>query len=134
MGNVASAHQDPFIEKLINTFISIGALITVSILLFLNITNIVSVSFWWTFSSVLVWIVFSFILYSKKYKSVRPEISLVNKRHFKSLIGIGLQFFVIQISLVIINGSTNFIISHYISASDVVIYNASYKLFSIAQR
>jgi putative LPS biosynthesis related polysaccharide transporter/flippase len=132
VGNVASAHQDPFIEKLINTFISIGALITVSILLFLNITNIVSVSFWWTFSSVLVWIVFSFILYSKKYKSVRPEISLVNKRHFKSLIGIGLQFFVIQISLVIINGSTNFIISHYISASDVVIYNASYKLFSIA--
>lgn len=132
VGNVASAHQDPFIEKLINTSISIGALITVSILLFLRITNIISVSIWWTFSTVLIWTVYSFALYSKTYRSVRPDISLVNKRHFKSLIGIGVQFFVIQISLVIINGSTNFIIAHYICASDVVVYNASYKLFSIA--
>lgn len=132
IGNVASAHQDPYIEKLINTSTSISAFITISILLLLNATNIVTVSFWWTFSSVLVWIVFSLTLYSKRYKSVCPEIRLINKRHLKSLIGIGLQFFLIQISLVIINGSTNFIIAHYISATDVVVYNAAYKLFSIS--
>lgn len=132
LGNVASAHQDPFIEKLINTSISAGALITVLILIILHISNIISVSLWWTVSSVLIWIAFSIFLYSHRYVSVCPNFSFISKKHFKSLISLGLQFFVIQISLVIINGSTNFIIAHYISAADVVVYNAIYKLFSVA--
>lgn len=132
LGNVASAFQDPFIEKVISVSISFAALLTVLFLAWLNVKTLTTLSLWWTIASIAVWILFSVILYRTRYRVVSPDPKLFRKKHLRSLLNLGIQFFIIQISLVVINGTTNFIISHYIGASDVVIYNATYKLFSCA--
>jgi O-antigen/teichoic acid export membrane protein len=45
---------------------------------------------------------------------------------------LGLKFFVIQISAIILFSTDNFIIAHNINLSEVVNYNLTYKIFSIS--
>ncbi len=133
LGNVASANQDPYIEKLIASCVQVTCFIVVILLIYLHINNILVLSIYWGISTVIVWVVFSACLYCRKYRLFSPSLKRINFKKIKPLLGMGFKFFIIQLCLLIITGSTNFIISKYISSSEVVTYNATYKLFSLAQ-
>jgi len=133
LGNVASANQEPFIEKLITSCVQVACFIVVLLLTYLHINNILVLSIYWGVSTVVVWIAFSVCLYLKRYKLYLPSLKKINYNRFTPLLDLGFKFFIIQLSIIVITGSTNFIISKYISSSEVVTYNATYKLFSLAQ-
>ena len=86
------------------------------------------------FSSVpplLTLIVSMIMFHTKRYRDVRPSWSHINLKLGKSIIGIGIKFFVIQIMLVVIVQLINLIISRNVGPIAVTQYNVAYKYFSI---
>lgn len=132
LGNVASASQNPYIEKTINSVIQVTLLVVVALIGRFYDGDIVRLSLYWSCATVSVWVVASIILYTTTYKKVRPSVGCIKPSRLKSLMSLGIKFFVIQISLVVIHGSTNFLISRYVGADEVVVYNAAYKIFNMA--
>lgn len=69
--------------------------------------------------------------FSKKYKDLKPKLVLYKKKHLKDIMGVGIDFFIIQIAVLILFSTDNFIISKLFSPKEVVPYNIALKYFSI---
>lgn len=66
------------------------------------------------------------------YKAYRPSRVFWKKEYFKDIFGLGLSFFVIQISIIVLFSTDNFIITQLFNPEAVVPYNLSFKYMSIA--
>lgn len=65
-------------------------------------------------------------------KAVRPSIKMFDKESSKSITSLGIQFFIIQIALLLISSTDSWLISHYYAPENVVEYQTYYRFFSIA--
>ena len=81
---------------------------------------------------VIVFIVASFFLFSNHYKQIAPSFRFINFKYSSSLVKLGMQFFVIQISSLIVFTTDNMIITQLYGPEQVVIYNVAYKYFLMA--
>lgn len=93
--------------------------------------NIIELAIIISYSPVVVFIVANYFLFIKYFKDFKPSIKLFSKNHVNSLMGIGLKFFFIQISMIVIMYSTNIMITQFSNPTDVARYNISQKLFSV---
>lgn len=73
----------------------------------------------------------SIILFTSTYKQISPNLAYVNNNYFKDLLGIGSQFFIIQIAVLIVFQTDNFIITHVLSPSEVTPYSIIFRYFGI---
>ncbi|MDO9633776.1 MAG: oligosaccharide flippase family protein [Paludibacter sp.] len=64
-----------------------------------------------------------------KYKAIRPKATLIRIQYLKDLLGVGIQFFFIQVGGLLIFTTSNLIISNVLGPSDVTTYNIVYKYF-----
>ena len=69
----------------------------------------------------------------KDYKKYSPEIRFIDLSLVKSIFGIGAQFFIIMMSMLLIFQFINIIISRELGPESVTIYNVTYKYFSILE-
>jgi O-antigen/teichoic acid export membrane protein len=81
---------------------------------------------------VLVLLVASIWLYRTHYRAVAPSLSLAKKAYAKDIMKLGVQFFVIQIAVIVIYQTTNIVIAQVSGPADVTVYNIAFKYFSIA--
>lgn len=76
-----------------------------------------------------------FTIYVFKYnvflKNIKPSLTFVDTKAFKEIYHLGLQFFIIQIAVLIIFSTDNYIILHWFGSTDVTVYNTAFKYFSI---
>lgn len=80
---------------------------------------------------IIVYFVASFVFFSnKKYKYLSPKFKNFSKNYIKEVIGIGILFFIIQISAVMMQSTTNLLISHLFSSIQVTNYDVSFKLIN----
>ncbi len=80
----------------------------------------------------LLTIVVSFFVYSsKKYKTIAPDISHVKPFLIRDILGIGVQFFIIYICLILVFQIVNIVISREIGPVAVTEYNIAYKYFYV---
>lgn len=79
----------------------------------------------------LVYLIFSIYLYSNIYKKIMPSILCFKKEYVRDIMGLGLKFFIIQLSLLITMQTTNIIIAKYIGLDDVVQYNIARQYYFI---
>jgi O-antigen/teichoic acid export membrane protein len=70
------------------------------------------------------------ILFAKRYKYLSPTVQAVKLEYTKDLIGLGVQFFLMQISSIILFSSSNLIIAHLLGPEQVTPYNIVFKYFS----
>lgn len=75
----------------------------------------------------------SIVVFSTKYRYLRPSIKLYNKVHVLSIFSIGIKFFYLQIITLVLYQTNNLIISHCVNNSAVVYYNVGYKLTHFLQ-
>ena len=68
-----------------------------------------------------------FVFSEKDYK---PSLKLVDFKITGQILGLGWQFFVIQIAILIIHSGNNLLISQFVDPSSVPAYSLSYQLFS----
>lgn len=83
-----------------------------------------------TFIPIIVFVAASFIIFGKKYKAISPSLKFVRFSNTKDLLGLGTQFFVIQIAGLILFATDNLIITQLFGPADVTIYNVAYKYFN----
>jgi O-antigen/teichoic acid export membrane protein len=74
---------------------------------------------------------FSVLSFSTKYKEYRPSFKFFDKKQVSEVFGLGIKFFVIQVSGVVIYSTDNLIITQLFGPEEVVPYNIAFKYFSI---
>lgn len=78
-----------------------------------------------------VLVISSVILFNGKYKTIRPKIKFFDVKKVKKLFNLGIQFFVIQVAVLVIFQTDSLIISHTLSPEDVTPYNIVFRYFGI---
>jgi len=81
---------------------------------------------------VLILLVLNIYAFTGKYKPYSPSITFWKRAYFNEIFGLGISFFVIQISIIILFSTDNFIITQLFNPEAVVPYNLSFKYLSIA--
>lgn len=81
---------------------------------------------------IIVTTISSIILFSGKFKKVAPSVRYIDKAYIKDLFSLGVKFFIIQIQVVIMTQSANFLISNLSGPNDVTAYNIAQKYTSVA--
>ncbi|WP_083994565.1 lipopolysaccharide biosynthesis protein [Vibrio atlanticus] len=71
---------------------------------------------------------FTFYIF-KKYKSIRPDFKSIDLGKVKDIGGLGMMFFIIQVSMIIILTTDNLIITKLFGPEHVTIYNMPLKIF-----
>jgi len=90
--------------------------------------SLIAVSLVYGLTNIIIALFFSFIFFYKN-KELRPSFALFEKRIIKDIMGSGVQFFIIQMALIIILSTDNYLITRYISPEETTIYSLINKLF-----
>lgn len=84
-----------------------------------------------TFAPLLILFLFNVVLFSGRYKKIAPNIKYIIFSLVPTLMNLGINFFIIQIAVLIQFQLTNFLIMRYYGPSDVTEYNVAQKYFSM---
>lgn len=125
------ASQRPAFSSLLEVSGSVLGLVAILFLAVLGKTSLLNFGIAIMSIPALVFLVASIILFSKKYRFLRPGLKYVDFSYSKSLLGLGLKFFMVQIAVIIIFQTSNIIIAQLFSPASVTPYNIAYKYFSV---
>jgi O-antigen/teichoic acid export membrane protein len=128
---ILTADQRPAIASFFDFF---GKLLSLGVIYILTKTTESSLLLLgWSISviPVIVLLVANIFFFNGKYKRYRPSIKTIDFTKAKDLFNLGINFFIIQISFILIFQTNNIIISHLFGPEEVTPYNVSYKYFSI---
>jgi len=127
---ILDALQLLYVAKIINTTSQLFILCTVFLLSSNTEGNIYILGLIFSLSPVIVFIVSSVFVFSK-FKYLRPSFKFINFSFAKTLYGLGLKFFIIQISMLILFQTSSILIINFFGPEQVVQYNVAYNLFSM---
>lgn len=132
VGVIIRADQRPAIA---GTFGPIGNLISLILIYILTKTtsggSLIYLGWILSVAPTFVLIIATFYFYQSDYKKIAPSIHSVRFKYAKDLLNLGLKFFLIQISALIMFQSSNIIITQFYGPAEVTPFNIAYKLFSI---
>jgi O-antigen/teichoic acid export membrane protein len=112
----------------------IGNSISLIIVWILTLTGQTSLILFGTvimFIPVCVYFIASCYCYNKQYKFLKPSLRSIDISSIKSLTSLGIQFFIIQIAVLIIFQTGNILIAQFFSPAEVTPYNIVFKYFSV---
>jgi O-antigen/teichoic acid export membrane protein len=125
------AEQHHSIQNTVQFITQIFSLLVIWFLVKTNKSSLFLFSTIFSALPALVLLLFNAYAFKTKYNKYKPTIKLWKKIYLKDLLGLGLNFFIIQIAGLVIFSTDNFIISQLFSPAEVVPYNIAYKYFSI---
>lgn len=125
--NVFQAYQMTAAASAVDTVSQILSLALIYILTKTTFPNLNYLALVFCGAPIVVYIVYSIILYSGKFKQVAPSFFTIDFKYAKDLFSLGGQFFLIQIICIILYQTVNFVISHYCGPEQVTVYNIAYK-------
>lgn len=73
----------------------------------------------------------SIYLFRNNFRAVKPSLQYVDFQQSKSIVGLGSQFFILQIISLVIFQTDNILISQFFSPSEVTNFNIAYKYYSV---
>jgi O-antigen/teichoic acid export membrane protein len=131
IGVVLTAYHRPALNSLImsisNTFILIVFLLGKK---WLN-DSLIFIGLVYTIVPIIVLFLFSIYYFRRKFSSVKPNLKFFRLKKVRSLFQLGIQYFLIQISVVVILQTDSLIITHTLSPEQVTPYNLVYRYFSV---
>jgi O-antigen/teichoic acid export membrane protein len=128
---IATADQKPALGSLFDVIGNAIALLLILLLIYTGKSSLISFGWVMMLTPVIIYVVVSIVLFSTKYKFLRPGFSSIEMKYAKDLIGLGLQFFIIQIAVVVIFQTGNILISQFFSPAEVTPYNIIFKYYSM---
>ncbi len=131
IGIIVTANQHPELNALITVVGSVFVLIVITLLTFFTKGSLLYVAIAFSAIPVLVYVLFSYLLFHTHYRDVRPSFRDIDMECIKDIVGLGGKFFIIQISAMVMMASSNIIISNLFGPSEVTVYNIVYKYFSV---
>ena len=128
---VLTANQQPAKASLFNLIGSLFSLLIIYILTKTTSGNLLYLAVVFGFAPILVLGISSIWFYTHGYKQYAPSIKFVKFSFARNLMSLGIKFFVLQISFVIIYQTSNIIIAQLFGPAQVTPYNIAYKYFSV---
>lgn len=132
IGQILSADQRPAIN---NSFNLIGNILSLSLIYIvgksMHINSLPILGLILSITPIAVLFIASIFFFHKDYKQYAPSFRFFRMEHIRSLLSLGIYFFFIQITMIIIMYSTNFLIAQFCSIQDVAVYNVVQKMFSV---
>jgi O-antigen/teichoic acid export membrane protein len=93
--------------------------------------NILDIGVIYSIVPSIVLVIVSLIYFNGELKNVRPKIKLFNKKKVKDLFTLGVQFFVMQIAVIVIYQTDSLIIAHVLSPEEVTPFNIVFRYFGV---
>jgi O-antigen/teichoic acid export membrane protein len=93
--------------------------------------SILAFAYVYSLAPLLVYTIGCMIAFYGKHKSIRPSFASFDRLHIKSIANLGLKFFIIQLSALVLFSTDNVIISTYFGAGEVAIYSIPFKYYSV---
>lgn len=131
LGVILLADQRPALDTLLNVISTLLSVIIIFILTKTTSGSLKFVAIAFSITYPIVFLIASIVLFNKRYKSISPSYKNVDVKYIKDLLGLGIKFFIIQLSVLLIFSSSNFIIIRLYGAKEVTSYNIAYKYFNI---
>jgi len=132
IGIIYTAAQKPAINDLITLLGGLLSIIIIFILTKITDGTLLNVAITFSAAPVVVLLIAFPITFFGYFKDFRPKWSAVKLKHAKDLTNLGLQFFILQISGLVIFGTSNIIISRIFGPEEVAPYNIAFRYFGIA--
>ena len=115
------------VTQLIGKLVYLGALLFMSSNHNITLINVAILQSAITAAVPILAALYFFIISEKNYK---PSFKLIDFSITGQILGLGWQFFVISLSLLVIHSGNNLLISQFVDPSSVPAYSLSYNLFS----
>lgn len=130
-GNVYMAKQLSVVNDLLFCISNILSLIVIYFLVRYTKGNLAYVAYTYSISPLLVSILSYIFTFKFVYRDLSPSLKRINIHYLKDLIGLGVNFFIIQVAVLLIFMTSNFILAQVLGPAEVTPYNICFKYFSI---
>jgi O-antigen/teichoic acid export membrane protein len=130
--SVYTADQHHSMQGKVSFIIALGSLLLIWILTKTAESSLLFFGILFSLFPVLILFVLNLYAFSTKYKQFKPQWLYVKKEYFKDIFGLGINFFIIQISVIVMFSTDNLIITQLFSPEAVVPYNIAYKYMGIS--
>jgi O-antigen/teichoic acid export membrane protein len=131
IGNVYLAMQLPAVNNAITTCGHVLALVIIYTLTKTTSGNLLYVAIAYSASPLFVYLLMYPITFKVVFPWLLPSVKCFHKRYLKDLFNIGIQFFLLQLSGILLFAFANLLISHQFGPQEVTPYNIAYRYFSV---
>ncbi|MDP4274031.1 MAG: MATE family efflux transporter [Bacteroidota bacterium] len=131
LGIIITADQRPAISSSFDTLGNILALLIIFLLTKITKGSILYLGITLNVSPLLIFLIASFYFFNNDYKEYKPSLKSVDFKYFKELASLGIQFFIINIAVLVVFSSSNVIITQILGPEEVTAYNIAYKYFGM---
>ena len=131
IGNFYMGMQLPAVSNLLIALGQTLALIGTYLLLYSGSHSLMLIALVNTVSPLLIYLLAYPYTFFYKYPYLRPSFKLINFKEARTVINMGVQFFIMQISSVILFMSSNLLISNLFTPALVTPYQITYRYFSL---
>lgn len=129
IGNVYLALQLPAVNYALSTGGHLLSLLIIIILTHTTESSLLSIAIVYSISPTIVYLIAFPVTFLGKYKILAPSLYSFKKKYISSILSLGFQFFLLQISSIVLFSMTNLIISHNFGPDKVTEYNVAFRLF-----
>ncbi|CAN5280717.1 O-antigen export protein [soil metagenome] len=131
LSTILTANQQPAKASLFNFLGGFLSLIIIFILTKTTHGNLVYLGFALGASPIVVLTIASIWLFTHEYGRYSPSLKLFRLSSVKSLMSLGIQFFVLQIVWIVVFASGNIIVAQLFGPAEVTSYNIAFRYFSV---
>jgi O-antigen/teichoic acid export membrane protein len=130
--SIYTGDQNHSIQGKINFITSFSSLFIIWVLTKTTQSSLLLFGTLFSLLPVLILLVLNLYAFTNRFKEFRPQRSYWKKKYFKDIFGLGLTFFAIQLSGIILFSTDNLIITQLFSPEEVVPYNLAFKYIGIS--
>lgn len=130
IGNIYMAYQQPAVNDLLLFLGNITSLILIYLCTLFFPGSLEKVAILFSASPVIVFLLATPITFFR-YKEIKPSLNFIRLKYLRQLMSLGGQFFIIQMSCLILFMTSNIVISQLFGPDQVTPYNVAFKYFSV---
>ena len=128
---ILTADQQPAKASLFDLLGKILALVLIFFLIKTTDGSLLYLGIVMSSTPVIILLTSSFWFYNGKYRAYRPSLKFIDFSKAPNLLGLGIKFFFIQISAVLLYQTNNIIIAQLFGPAEVTPYNVAFRYFSV---
>lgn len=131
IGIVYMSYQRTWISSLLTFLGSFLSLLWIIYLKWQTQPSLFNVALAYSMSPIIVYILAYPVTFFVSFKEVRPSLRHIRLKYTKALIGLGMQFFILQMACLLIFATSNFLISNIFSPAEVTPYSIANKYLNV---
>ncbi len=131
INSIFLADQKPALSSLIDCSGVVCSLLLLFILKDRLVGSLFNLALIITLPTFIISFIVTLFAFNKNYRKLKPSLKCFNLKISNKLINLGLRFFLIQLSALIILQGSNIIILKFIGAEEVSVFSLVYKYFNV---